>query len=108
MQKGINTNQKLQKCGESLLDSKYLDGGDNPKDVRCNIYDMTGNTMEWSTKHVLVQEIHAYTVVLSMVAIFFAQVIVMAHIQHTVVKVVQLDKFYIYSQTYMLIIWALN
>lgn len=50
MQKGINTNQKLQKCGESLLDSKYLDGGDNPKDVRCNIYDMTGNTMEWSTE----------------------------------------------------------
>ena len=45
---GRNTMEKIQKCGESILD--YVDERDEAHDVRCNIYDMAGNTQEWSTE----------------------------------------------------------
>ena len=47
-QKGRNTARAVQKCGESILDYN-LDEGDENQDIRCNIYDMAGNTREWST-----------------------------------------------------------
>ena len=53
-QRGRNTARALQKCGESILD-RNLDEGDVAQDIRCNIYDMSGNTSEWST------ETHSYT-----------------------------------------------
>ena len=53
-QAGRNTARALQKCGESILD-RNLDEGDVAQDIRCNIYDMSGNTSEWST------ETHSYT-----------------------------------------------
>ena len=49
-QVGINTARAVQKCGESILDSSYVDEGDEVQDIRCNIYDMAGNTEEWSTE----------------------------------------------------------
>ena len=49
-QVGQNTESSLQKCGESILDSNYVDDGDETQDVRCNIYDMAGNTREWTTE----------------------------------------------------------
>ena len=45
---GINTASALQKCGESIL--KSVDSGDKAQDIRCNIYDMAGNTVEWTTE----------------------------------------------------------
>ena len=48
-QRGRNTARALQKCGESILDYN-LDEGDVAQDIRCNIYDMAGNTWEWSTE----------------------------------------------------------
>ena len=48
-QRGRNTARAIQKCGESILDYK-LDEGDVAQDIRCNIYDMAGNTKEWSTE----------------------------------------------------------
>ena len=48
LQLGGNTAGALQKCGESILD--VVDSGDKVQDVRCNIYDMAGNTREWSTE----------------------------------------------------------
>ena len=45
---GENTETYLQKVGESTLAN--VDSGDESKDVRCNIYDMAGNTMEWTTE----------------------------------------------------------
>ena len=48
-QRGRNTARAVQKCGESILDYN-LDEGDVAQDIRCNIYDMAGNTMEWSTE----------------------------------------------------------
>ena len=50
MQKGKNTEGSLQKCGESILNASYVDDGDEAQDVRCNIYDMAGNTREWTTE----------------------------------------------------------
>ena len=47
-QSGINTQGSLQKLGESIL--AKVDSGDEIKDVRCNIYDMAGNTKEWTTE----------------------------------------------------------
>ena len=47
-QAGRNTARGVQKCGESILDYN-LDEGDVAQDIRCNIYDMAGNTREWST-----------------------------------------------------------
>ena len=47
-QAGRNTARAVQKCGESILDYN-LDEGDVAQDIRCNIYDMAGNTREWST-----------------------------------------------------------
>ena len=47
-QSGNNTNNALQKCGESIL--KKVAEGDEKQDVRCNIYDMAGNTYEWTTE----------------------------------------------------------
>ena len=49
-QEGKNTEGSLQKCGESILNAIYVDDGDEAQDVRCNIYDMAGNTREWSTE----------------------------------------------------------
>ena len=49
-QVGKNTTSSLKKCGESILNSSYVDDGDEEKDVRCNIYDMAGNTYEWTTE----------------------------------------------------------
>ena len=49
-QKGKNTTSSLQKCGESILNASYVDDGDEAQDVRCNIYDMAGNTYEWTTE----------------------------------------------------------
>ena len=43
-QAGKNTINDLQKTGESILLS------DNQIDKRCNIYDLSGNTREWSTE----------------------------------------------------------
>ena len=54
-QAGRNTARAVQKCGESILDYN-LDEGDVAQDIRCNIYDMAGNTREWST------ETNSYTV----------------------------------------------
>ena len=48
-QAGRNTARAVQKCGESILDYN-LDEGDEAQDKRCNIYDMAGNTREWSTE----------------------------------------------------------
>ena len=48
-QRGRNTARAVQKCGESILDYN-LDVGDEAQDIRCNIYDMAGNTREWSTE----------------------------------------------------------
>ena len=48
-QRGRNTARAVQKCGESILDYN-LDEGDEAQDIRCNIYDMAGNTQEWSTE----------------------------------------------------------
>ncbi len=48
-QVGRNTARAVQKCGESILDYN-LDEGDVAQDIRCNIYDMAGNTGEWSTE----------------------------------------------------------
>ena len=48
-QSGRNTARAVQKCGESILDYN-LDEGDVAQDIRCNIYDMAGNTVEWSTE----------------------------------------------------------
>ena len=48
-QRGRNTARAIQKCGESILDYN-LDEGDVAQDIRCNIYDMAGNTYEWSTE----------------------------------------------------------
>ena len=48
-QRGRNTARTIQKCGESILDYN-LDEGDEAQDVRCNIYDMAGNTYEWNTE----------------------------------------------------------
>ena len=48
-QAGRNTARAVQKCGESILDYN-LDEGDVAQDIRCNIYDMAGNTREWSTE----------------------------------------------------------
>lgn len=48
-QRGRNTARAVQKCGESILDYN-LDAGDEAQDIRCNIYDMAGNTREWSTE----------------------------------------------------------
>ena len=45
---GQNAKSSLQKVGESILAN--VDSGDESKDVRCNIYDMAGNTMEWTTE----------------------------------------------------------
>ena len=47
-QDGKNTRVDIQRCGESILYS--VDGGDKPQDVRCNIYDMAGNTRELTTE----------------------------------------------------------
>ena len=47
---GINTTSTLQRCGESILNTSYVDEGDETQDVRCNIYDMAGNTREWTTE----------------------------------------------------------
>ena len=47
-QGGKNTTASLQKCGESILNS--VNSGDETRDVRCNIFDMSGNTCEWSTE----------------------------------------------------------
>ena len=47
-QVGKNTEGSLQKCGESTLAT--VDSGDKAQDVRCNIYDMAGNTREWTTE----------------------------------------------------------
>ena len=49
-QVGMNTTSSLQKCGESILNAYYVDDGDEAQDVRCNIYDMAGNTYEWTTE----------------------------------------------------------
>ena len=49
-QKGKNTKSELQKCGESILNASYVDSKDDAQDVRCNIYDMAGNTFEWNTE----------------------------------------------------------
>ena len=43
-QLGENTKSELNKTGESILKS------DNKLDMRCNIYDMAGNTYEWTTE----------------------------------------------------------
>ena len=48
-QAGRNTSRAVQKCGESIL-AYNLDEGDLAQDVRCNIYDMAGSTMEWITE----------------------------------------------------------
>ena len=48
-QAGRNTARAVQKCGESILDYN-LDEGDEAQDKRCNIFDMAGNTREWSTE----------------------------------------------------------
>ena len=45
---GRNAKRSLQKVGESILAN--VDSGDESKDVRCNIYDMAGNTMEFTTE----------------------------------------------------------
>ena len=50
---GKNTKNSLQKVGESILAN--VDSEDESRDVRCNIYDMAGNTYEWTT------ETHSYT-----------------------------------------------
>ena len=50
-QKGKNTTSSLQKCGDSILNASYVDEGDEAQDVRCNIYDMAGNTYEWTTEY---------------------------------------------------------
>ena len=47
-QKGKNTNNIVEKCGKSIL--ARADSGDEVQDVRCNIFDMAGNTNEWCTE----------------------------------------------------------
>ena len=48
MQYGENTVKTVQKCGMSML--SIISDGDNAQDERCNIYDMAGNTFEWTTE----------------------------------------------------------
>lgn len=48
-QEGKNTQETISKCGESILSN--VDSGDIKEDVRCNIFDMAGNTAEWSTEN---------------------------------------------------------
>ena len=48
LQKGENTENSLQKLGESIL--KNVDNNDDSQDMRCNIYDMAGNAYEWTTE----------------------------------------------------------
>ena len=55
-QAGRNTTSSLQKCGESTLAT--VDSGDKAQDVRCNIYDMAGNTREWTTETYSYTNIH--------------------------------------------------
>ena len=47
-QVGGNTVDKLQKCGESILAN--VDNGDEEKDIRCNIFDIAGNSHDWTTE----------------------------------------------------------
>ena len=47
-QNGENTARTVQKCGMSML--SIISDGDNAQDKRCNIYDMAGNTFEWTTE----------------------------------------------------------
>ena len=49
VQYGRTTTRAIKKCAESILDYN-LDEEDNPLDIRCNIYDMSGNSTEWSTE----------------------------------------------------------
>lgn len=49
-QSGANTNGSFQRCGESILHADVVDEGDESHDIRCNIYDMAGNTYEWTTE----------------------------------------------------------
>ena len=48
MQNSRNTEREIQKCGKSILE--YVDAEDQAQDVRCNIYDMSGNTWEWTSE----------------------------------------------------------
>ena len=48
IQVGRNTEDIIKKCGESIL--AKVDSKDETIDVRCNIYDMAGNTYEWTTE----------------------------------------------------------
>ncbi len=48
IQVGKNTTNNLQRTGENTLAN--VDSGNNPVDVRCNIYDMAGNVDEWTTE----------------------------------------------------------
>ena len=45
---GNNITNILNKCGENIL--QEIDEGNENHDVRCNIYDMAGNTYEWTTE----------------------------------------------------------
>ena len=45
LQKGENTLHQLQKCGNSRILNE-----ENSYDLRCNIYDMSGNTQEWTSE----------------------------------------------------------
>ena len=47
-QVGENMTLSLQTCGKGILNS--VDSGDKSQDERCNIYDMTGNTHEWTSE----------------------------------------------------------
>ena len=48
MQYGENTTKTVQKCGTSVL--SIISNEDKVQDERCNIYDMAGNTFEWTTE----------------------------------------------------------
>ena len=45
---GKNTANDVQKCGTSILD--IVDNESEKNDIRCNIYDMAGNCVEWTTE----------------------------------------------------------
>ena len=49
-QLGVNSTVSIQKCGDNILNDKYVESGDENKDIRCNIYDMAGSVQEWDTE----------------------------------------------------------
>ena len=50
LQVGKSTVNSIQKCGVGLLEN--VSSGEKNQDERCNIFDLAGNTGEWSTEEI--------------------------------------------------------